>query len=184
LFLIFSDWEPGYAIAGINNPAFQARPGIYSVSTVGLTKDPVISLGGITILPDMTLDELEAAQSAMLILPGGATWDERKNTEAVAKAAAFLDANVPVAAICGATAGLARTGILDESRHTSNSLDYVKATGYRGEALQEFKKGVEYVSTYCSPRNRAIPKRRHPHRDGQTTTKRDSKERVCLAEFL
>jgi hypothetical protein len=85
LFLTFSDWEPGYAIAGMNNPTFQAQPGNYNVKTVDLTKDPVTTLGGITILPDMTLDELDPPQSAMLILPGGATWDERKNTEAVAK---------------------------------------------------------------------------------------------------
>ena len=135
VFDTLSDWEPGYAVAGINNPAFQARPGIYRVETVGLNKNPVKTLGGITILPGMTLDELEAPQSAMLILPGGVTWDEEKNTEAVKKAAAFLAAGVPVAAICGATAGLARAGILDDKRHTSNSPDYLKAAGYRGKAL-------------------------------------------------
>ncbi len=142
VFNTLSDWEPGYAVAGINNPVFQVRPGNYSVKTVGLTKDPVTSLGGITILPDMTLDELDPPQSAMLILPGGVTWDEGKNTEAVVKAAAFLAANVPVAAICGATAGLARAGILDERRHTSNSQEYLKATGYRGEAFYENKPAV------------------------------------------
>jgi len=142
VFNTLSDWEPGYAVAGINNPVLQVRPGNYSVKTVGLTKDPVTSLGGITILPDMTLDELNPPQSAMLILPGGVTWDEGKNTEAVVKAAAFLAANVPVAAICGATAGLARAGILDERRHTSNSQEYLKATGYRGEAFYENKPAV------------------------------------------
>jgi putative intracellular protease/amidase len=142
VFNTLSDWEPGYAVAGINNPAFQARPGSYSVKTVGLMKEPVITLGGVTILPDIILDELEPPQSAMLILPGGVTWDEGKNTEAVVKAAAFLAANVPVAAICGATAGLARAGILDERRHTSNSPEYLKATGYRGEAFYENKPAV------------------------------------------
>jgi putative intracellular protease/amidase len=142
VFNTLSDWEPGYAVAGINNPAFQARPGSYSVKTVGLMKEPVITLGGVTILPDMILDELEPPQSAMLILPGGVTWDEGKNTEAVVKAAAFLAANVPVAAICGATAGLARAGILDERRHTSNSQEYLKATGYQGEAFYENKPAV------------------------------------------
>ncbi|MEN6318913.1 MAG: type 1 glutamine amidotransferase family protein [Syntrophaceae bacterium] len=142
VFNTLSDWEPGYAVAGINNPAFQAKPGSYQVQTVGLTKETVTTLGGVTILPDITLDELDPPQSAMLILPGGVSWDEGKNSEAVAKAIAFLAANVPVAAICGATAGLARAGILDERRHTSNSLDYVKATGYQGEALYEHQPAV------------------------------------------
>jgi putative intracellular protease/amidase len=37
-----------------------------------------------------------------------------------------------VAAICGATAGLARTGILDTRTHTSNSAEYLAMTGYAG----------------------------------------------------
>ena len=55
--------------------------------------------------------ELQAAQAvavAGLILPGGDTWDEGGNTDAVEKAREFLAGGVPVAAICGATAGLAR----------------------------------------------------------------------------
>jgi putative intracellular protease/amidase len=52
----------------------------------------------------------------MLILPGGTAWDEGKNGE-----------GVPVAAICGATAGLARAGVLDTRRHTSNALEYLRA---------------------------------------------------------
>jgi putative intracellular protease/amidase len=41
-------------------------------------------------------------------------------------------AGVPVAAICGATAGLARAGLLDERDHTSASAEYLAATGYAG----------------------------------------------------
>jgi putative intracellular protease/amidase len=44
----------------------------------------------------------------------------------------FLEARVPVAAICGATAGLARGGVLDERKHTSASAEYLAATGYAG----------------------------------------------------
>ncbi len=135
VFDTLSDWEAGYAVAGINNPAFQAKPGSFHMKTAGLSKDPVTTMGGITILPDLTLDELEASQSAMLILPGGSTWDRGENTAAVEKAISFLAGEVPVAAICGATAGLARAGILDDKYHTSNSLDYLRATNYRGEAF-------------------------------------------------
>jgi putative intracellular protease/amidase len=135
VFHTLSDWEPGYAVAGINNPAFQSRPGRYGVKTVGLDRDPVTTLGGVTILPDLALGELEPSRSAMLILPGGTTWDQGGNAEALEKAGTFLAAGVAVAAICGATAGLARAGLLDDRHHTSNARDYLKATGYRGEAL-------------------------------------------------
>jgi putative intracellular protease/amidase len=137
-----SDWEPGYAIAGINNPAFQSRPGRYRVETVGLSATPVRTMGGVAVLPDATLDSLEPSHSAMLILPGGLAWDEGKNGQAAHKAQEFLAAGVPVAAICGATAGLARVGLLDDRRHTSNSLDYLKATQYRGAALYRDQRAV------------------------------------------
>ena len=46
-----------------------------------------------------------------------------------------MRAAVPVAAICGATAGLAMGGLLDDRRHTSNAREYLAATGYRGSGL-------------------------------------------------
>lgn len=73
----------------------------------------------------------------MLILPGGTAWDEGKNAEVADIARAFLNESVPVAAICGATAGLARAGLLDSWRHTSNSLEYLKATDYLGKRLYQ-----------------------------------------------
>lgn len=142
VFDTLSDWEPGYAIAGINNPAFQTNPGQYQVKTVGLAKEPVTTGGGVTILPDMTLAELKPSESAMLILPGGDRWDQGQNLEAAEKAKAFLAGGTPVAAICGATAGLARVGVLDDKAHTSNAPVYLKATDYRGEAYYQDQPAV------------------------------------------
>lgn len=137
VFDTLSDWEPCYAVAGINNPMFQLQPGRYVIKTVGANMQPVKTMGGITVLPDMELGALDPKDSAMLILPGGITWDQGRNVEAVEKARAFLDAGVPVAAICGATAALARAGLLDNRRHTSNAREYLKGTGYRGTALYQ-----------------------------------------------
>ena len=142
VFDTLSDWEYGFAVAGIHCPMFQKNPGRFRVETVGLKKSPVTTMGGITILPSRTLDEIAPSQSAMLMLPGGMTWDQGKNAEALEKAKAFLDAGVPVAAICGATWGLAKVGILDDRCHTSNSPDYLKATGYRGESFYRSERAV------------------------------------------
>jgi putative intracellular protease/amidase len=132
-----SDWEAGYAIAGINNPQFQRNPGSYRVRSVALRKAPVVSIGGICIQPDLALEELSLKDSVMLLMPGGTAWDEGKNTEAVEVARTFLNSGVPVAAICGATAGLARGGLLDTRRHTSNAREYLTATQYLGAELYE-----------------------------------------------
>src|SRR5947209_8461179 len=120
-----SDWEPVFAISMINKKTyqpFQAHPWRYQVKTVGESKEPVTTAAGLTILPDMTVDELEPAQSAMLILPGADTWLEEPRTPVLERAKAYLATGVPVAAICGAVLGLAHAGALNEKKHTGNSL--------------------------------------------------------------
>ena len=137
VFDTLADWEHGFAVAGIHNTQFHRVPDRWRVRTVAPRREPILTSGGVRIVPDMALDDLSPSESRMLILPGGDTWDEGGNTGAVEKARAFLDNGVPVAAICGATAGLARGGLLDERRHTSNAREYIAATGYGGGALYQ-----------------------------------------------
>lgn len=132
-----ADWEIGYAVAGINTAEFQIEPGRYRARTVALQAAPVVSMGGIRIMPDITLDRLTPQESALLILTGGMPWIAGLNTEAVDTARRFLDAGVPVAAICAATLALARSGLLDDRRHTSNSADFLAESQYRGGSLYE-----------------------------------------------
>lgn len=127
-----ADWEPGFATAHINRAAWQRRPGRYEVVTVAATPDPVRTEGGVTILPDTTLDRVDAASSAMLILPGNGIWDGAEFDPFLEKTREFLAAGTPVAAICGATGGLARGGILDDRAHTSNAAEFLASTGYAG----------------------------------------------------
>jgi putative intracellular protease/amidase len=137
VFDTLADWEPGFVVAGINNPDGQKAPGRYQVRTVAAGREPITTIGGIRIQPDLSLDQLDPDESVMLILPGGEGWDQGGNLEAVEKAKVFLEAGVPVAAICGATAGLARGGMLDTRKHTSNAPEYLSTTGYRGVHLYQ-----------------------------------------------
>ncbi|PVC99481.1 DJ-1/PfpI family protein [Streptomyces sp. CS147] len=122
----FADWETGYATAHLTQNG-------YTVRTVGLSREPVTTMGGLRVQPDLTLDELRSQDSALLILTGAAAWDTGDTLAPFARAArTFLDAGVPVAAICGATAGLAREGLLDDRAHTSAVSFYLGATGYAG----------------------------------------------------
>jgi putative intracellular protease/amidase len=134
-----ADWEIGHALANLRGGIGQHSPGRFDVRTVGVTTDPVVTMGGLRIVPDLTLAELRPADSAMLILAGSTLWEPGDpTTEAFAKAArVFLDAGVPVAAICGAVAGLAREGLLDDRAHTSAVPEFLAATGYAGGALYQ-----------------------------------------------
>jgi putative intracellular protease/amidase len=132
VFDTLSDWEPSFAISGINNPEFQLVPGHFIVKTVATDKRTVKTIGGLTIVPDITLSEIGIDESAMLILPGGSGWESGQHQEAIDKAKQFLESDKPIAAICGATLGLALAGLLDNVRHTSNAAVYLQATNYRG----------------------------------------------------
>lgn len=132
-----ADWEPGYLVAELNSGRYFAEPGTsLPVRTVGATADPVRTKGGLSLTPDRTVAELDPADSALLILPGGDTWLEPEQEPILAKAREFLAAGVPVAAICGATTALGQAGMLDDRPHTSNDLGALRhfAPDYRGAA--------------------------------------------------
>lgn len=124
----YADWETGHTTA------YLARNG-FTVRTVGPTTDPVTTLGGLRVQPDLALADVRPEDSALLILTGADLWDGGDELAPFARTArTFLDAGVPVAAICGATAGLAREGLLDDRAHTSAVSFYLAATGYAGGA--------------------------------------------------
>ena len=127
-----ADWEPAFAVASIQNPRYQLNPGRYRVTTASRFHAPIRTMGGVRILPDMTIDEVCPSQSSLLILPGGEAWENGGNLEALERAHAFVAEGVPVAAICAATLALARTGLLDNRLHTSNSAAYLADSGYGG----------------------------------------------------
>lgn len=133
----FADWEVGLLTAHLNSFEGQFLPSRFQVRTVAVSNDPILSMGGLRITPDATLADLNADECAMFVLPGGLGWDDGRHDQAVEMAKALLAAAIPVAAICGATFGLARAGLLDTRRHTSNDKDYLAASGYAGAALYQ-----------------------------------------------
>jgi len=132
VFDTLADWEIGYATAHIRSDQWQRDPGRYSITTVGPTREPVTTMGGLRVTPDIALEELRPEGSAMLILAGGDLWAEASMAGFRAAARCFLTAGVPVAAICGATFGLALEGLLDDRAHTSNAAEYLAYSGYAG----------------------------------------------------
>jgi putative intracellular protease/amidase len=126
----YADWEIGHLLVELRTGRFTGTP--VDVFTVAESLEPVTSMGGLRVLPDVLLADLDPAASNLLILPGAGIWDADGGHAFAAAAERFLDAGVPVAAICGATFGLARAGLLDERRHTSAAPEYLAASGYAG----------------------------------------------------
>jgi putative intracellular protease/amidase len=125
-----ADWEIGYLLVELRTGRFTGRP--WKIVSVAESREPITSMGGLRMVPDMILDDLDPGDSSLLILPGADLWDAGDGAAFAAVATRFLDAGVPVAAICGATSGLARAGLLDRRRHTSAAAEYLMATGYAG----------------------------------------------------
>lgn len=132
LFDTLSDWEIGYLVAGINNPMMQLNPQKYQLKTFSIDGKPVRTIGGLQITPDLSLSEVTLSDAEMLILPGGTKWDEDGNQEVIILAKKFHENHIKIAAICGATLGLAKSGLLDSIKHTSNSKGYLLNSHYKG----------------------------------------------------
>ncbi len=130
----WADWEAGYALAHLGSGDWRGDGMRYRIVLVGETMEPVVTKAGISLSPGRVLADLEPEESAMLVLPGADGWLVGGNGAFVAMAARFLEAGVPVAAICGATIGLARAGLLNGVRHTSNAPQVLECEGYSGAA--------------------------------------------------
>ncbi|MCA0151116.1 glutamine amidotransferase [Rossellomorea vietnamensis] len=140
VFDTMSDWEYGYLIAELNSGRyFKKGVAPLKVMTVGATKEMITTMGGLSIKPDMSLDECTLEREDLLILPGGKTWSEDIHQPILEMARQALELGTIVAAICGAIEALANRGYLDTRKHTSNNLEYTKMVcpNYKGETFYE-----------------------------------------------
>jgi putative intracellular protease/amidase len=130
LFDDLNDSEVGHLLVELHTGRFTGER--FDVVTVAEGLEPITTMGGVRMVPDALLAGLDPGDSDLLVLPGGDMWDAGGGDAFAAVAERFLDAGVAVAAICGATAGLARAGLLDERDHTSAAAGYLAATRYAG----------------------------------------------------
>jgi len=131
----FADWEPAHALAELR------RWGKRAVRVVGFASSPVISMGGLTVYPDVVLEDVEVDDVELLILPGGDMWERSTYPRPVLESliTRLVATETPIAAICGATLALGRARVLDERQHTSNMRDYLSVH------VPEYSGGSHYV---------------------------------------
>lgn len=132
-----ADWE--YGTAGLAM-AREQDPDANRLIVASETGEAVTTMGGLRITPDVAVADLPTLDG--LILPGADTWDSGHDAM-LRLAVELVAAGTPVAAICGATLGMARTGLLDDRPHTSNAAEFLtQATEYHGSEYYTDEKAV------------------------------------------
>ena len=118
-----SDWEIGYITAELHSGRFLDKSVPFSLVKIAASRNPVTTMGGMTISPDAALGDIRFSSGDMLILPGADTWMNDEHKAVLSMVPSLLESGVSVAAICGATIALAGCGVLNGRRHTSNARD-------------------------------------------------------------
>lgn len=140
-----ADWELGHVISELNSGRFfkEGAPQV-SLKMVSDSKEPIHTMGGLTIVPDCFIDDMVTSETSVLLLPGADTWNNPKHSAIIQKASEFLALGATVCAICGATAALAGFGLLDKRPHTSNGPGFLEmvSPGYKGQGLYIDKPSV------------------------------------------
>lgn len=131
-----ADWELGHVSSELHSGRFFKRDaqGV-SLQTVGFAREPIHTMGGLTVLPDCLVEDIAPVETSVLLLPGAETWSDPRHSAILEKAGALLSAGATVCAICGATAALAGRRLLDDRPHTSNGAGFLEMVcpRYRGQ---------------------------------------------------
>ena len=129
LFNGFSDWEISYLTPEIN------KSNKFELVYFSVDGNPVASMGGLQVMPTISLRELNSDEVSMLILPGGTAWEKGENKEIGNLTLELFKSGKSIASICAATSFLGQLGLLNHLKHTSNDLYYLKAVApeYKGE---------------------------------------------------
>ena len=76
--------------------------------------ETIKTMGGIRLAPELLFSDISPGDRDLLVLPGADTWLDPVQLPVIETVRELLEQGTIVAAICGATLGLANAGILDE----------------------------------------------------------------------
>lgn len=131
-----ADWELGHVTSELHSGRFFKKDAErVSLKTVSYSKEPIHTMGGLTVVPDCLIDDVVVDETSVLLLPGADTWNDPEHGAIIKKVGEFLSAGATVGAICGATVALANAGLLDSRRHTSNGQGFLElfSPAYKGQ---------------------------------------------------
>ena len=123
----FADWEFGFMAAG-------AR-GYSGIDVVTASPDgmPVTSMGGLKVVPDIAIHDIDLTHIDAIAVIGGGAWEQPDAPDISEFLRIAHEHGKLIGAICGGTRALATSGLLDAIPHTSNEPAYLSdVPGYRG----------------------------------------------------
>jgi putative intracellular protease/amidase len=124
----WADWEAGAVLALLREHLK------VQIEIATPTGDPETSIGGILAAADYRFDDPVLSDADLFILIGSDAWSEGETPAVTALLRqAFADGK-PVAGICAGTTALARAGLFEGRKHTSNGKDWLEGVvpGYAG----------------------------------------------------
>lgn len=141
----FADWEAAFLAPALRNGLMPGQTGKYRVLFASPETRTVQSLGGLTVAPDRSVEAGLPEDCAGVVLIGGMNWQcpEAATVEPLVEEA--LRNGLLVGAICNAVSFLAAHGLLNDVRHTGNTVEMLKEWGspnYTGERLYEERQAV------------------------------------------
>ncbi|MBE5960891.1 MAG: glutamine amidotransferase [Lachnospiraceae bacterium] len=128
---LYADWEGAYVSSLLMNMG----RGRYAVKTVSLTKEPVHSIGGFTVIPDYDLTTVPKDYEALLLI-GGMSWRTKEAKQVIPLVEDALAKKKVVGGICDGSTFLGKIGVLNHVMHTSNDINDLKQwakEAYTGE---------------------------------------------------
>lgn len=127
----FADWEGAFITNALMGGEISTGNEVLWAST---DRSPKRSIGRMTVLPDLSLEEIPSDADALLLI-GGNSWRSDEAKKVAAPVEQFLAQNKLVGFICDATYFAADQGFLNDVRHTGNDPEDMKtAPGYTGGA--------------------------------------------------
>lgn len=124
----WADWEAGGVLALLREHLK------VQIEVATPTGDPETSIGGILAAADYRFDDPVLSDADLFILIGSDEWSKGENPAISSLLRqAFADGK-PIAAICAGTTALARAGLFEGRKHTSNGKDWLGGVvpGYAG----------------------------------------------------
>ena len=134
----FADWEVGFLTSALRD-FFDT-----DVKYFTPTGESVTSEGGMRIIPDGKISDIEPHSFAALAVAGSNKWAADDAPDLKSLFDGMIAENKVVGVICAATLAAARAGVFAERKHTSNDQKWIneKLPNYAGASNYQSVKGA------------------------------------------
>lgn len=131
----WADWEAGPVLALLREHLK------VQIEIATPTGDPETSIGGVLAAADYRFDDPVLSDADLFILIGSDEWSKGENLAITALLRQALADGKPIAGICAGTTALARAGLFEGRKHTSNGKDWLEGV------VPDYAGGDHYVDT-------------------------------------